>query len=302
MHALSQRASATLTLLLLATLYGAFRRRQSALHIGGALLLLSMLAAAGSYLGAGQLWRLPVLAPLLFAWGYFLVAALLAYRREKAARQKAVRLFGRFLNAEVVSRLVERGETVESLSGKPCEISVLFSDIRGFTSLSETRPPQEVVALLNRYFARQAAVVFRHGGTLDKFIGDCIMAFWGAPLASPDHAQRAVACALEMELTLKQFREELGADGAAFDVGIGVHTGAAVVGFIGAEQKLDYTAIGDTVNLASRVEGLTKGVARILVTAATAAACGNGYTFTRRGAFAVKGRAQPVELFEPEAL
>jgi len=295
-------AGAALTLLLVGAQYAAFLRRRSALTVGLALLAATALALGGSWLGARQFWRVPVLVPLLFAWGYFLVAAVIVYLRERAARDKAVRLFGRFLNAEVVDRLVERGETVESLSGKPCEISVLFSDIRGFTSLSEKRPPQEVVALLNRYFARQAVVVFRHGGTLDKFIGDCIMAFWGAPLAYPDHARRAVACALEMERTLEAFRAELGEAGVAFDVGIGVHTGTAVVGFIGAEQKLDYTAIGDTVNLASRVEGLTKGVARTLVTAATVAACAGGFTFTRRGAFPVKGREQPVELFEPGAL
>jgi adenylate cyclase len=103
-----------------------------------------------------------------------------------------------------------------------------------------------------------------------------------------------------MERTLLQFRAELGAEGEHFDVGIGVHTGAAVVGFIGAEQKLDYTAIGDTVNLASRVEGLTKGIARTLVTADTRAACGDAFTFVPRGAYSVKGRAQPVDVYEPK--
>ena len=209
-------------------------------------------------------------------------------------------MFGRFLNPVVVNKLMERGETVESLSGKHHQLSVLFSDIRGFTSLSETRPPQEIVELLNRYFSKQVAIVFKHGGTLDKFIGDCIMAFWGAPIPDERHAQNAVACALDMQKALLEFRQELGAAVADFDVGIGIHSGAAVVGFIGAEQKLEYTAIGDTVNLASRVEGLTKGVARILVSSDTVEACANQFRFVSRGSFKVKGRAQEVQLYEPE--
>ena len=165
---------------------------------------------------------------------------------------------------------------------------------------SESRTPEQVVAILNRYFTLQVEVVFRHGGTVDKFIGDCIMAFWGAPLDDPDQAKHAVAAALEMAEVLLDFRKDLGADLAeVFDVGIGIHTGQAVVGFMGSENKLDYTAIGDTVNLASRIEGQTKGVARVLVSAATKERCGGAFDFEPRGTYKVKGRAQPVDLFEP---
>ncbi|MDF3036414.1 MAG: adenylate/guanylate cyclase protein, partial [Paucimonas sp.] len=164
---------------------------------------------------------------------------------------------------------------------------------------------QEVVNLLNRHFNRQVDVVFRHGGTLDKFIGDCIMAFWGAPLDDPDHAKHAVAAAVDMQDALLAFKRELeeeGSDVADFDIGIGVHSGPAVIGFIGALKKLEYTAIGDTVNLASRVEGLTKGVARVLVTRGTMEACqpSEDFIFEHKGAFAVKGRAATVELYEPK--
>ncbi len=106
-------------------------------------------------------------------------------------------------------------------------MTLLFSDIRGFTTLSETRRPEEVVALLNRYFSLQVDVVFRHGGSLDKFIGDCIMALWGAPLDDPEHARRAVACALDMADTLAVFKREFGEGAKDFDVGIGVHSGPA---------------------------------------------------------------------------
>jgi adenylate cyclase len=137
-------------------------------------------------------------------------------------------------------------------------VTLLFSDIRGFTTLSETRKPEEVIALLNRYFSLQVDVVFKHGGSLDKFIGDCIMGIWGAPLDDPDHARHAVACALDMADTLREFKRELGAENTDFDVGIGLHSGPAVVGLMGSQKRLEYTAIGDTVNLASRIEGLTK--------------------------------------------
>jgi adenylate cyclase len=268
--------------------------------VGGALLVSCAAVLGSAWLAMQRDVALAVLEPIVFAAAFYGLTALLAWRRERAARQHAVRLFGRFLNPEVVHRLIERGETIESLSGRNCQLSVLFSDIRGFTALSETRPPQEIVDLLNRYFERQVAVVFRHGGTLDKFIGDCIMAFWGAPLEEPEHARRAVQCALDMERELLAFRRELGENGKDFDVGIGVHSGSAVVGFIGAEQKLEYTAIGDTVNLASRIEGLTRNVARVLVSSETAKACaGAGLNFISRGAFPVKGRARAVELYEP---
>jgi adenylate cyclase len=157
-----------------------------------------------------------------------------------------------------------------------------------------------VVALLNRYFSLQVDVVFEHGGSLDKFIGDCIMALWGAPLDDREHARHAVACALDMADTLAAFKRELGAT-SDFDVGIGIHSGPAVVGLIGSDRRREYTAIGDTVNLASRIEGLTKDAKRrILVSKDTVVLCGDAFDFVSCGTFPVKGRAQPVELFEPK--
>ncbi|HXZ54652.1 MAG TPA: adenylate/guanylate cyclase domain-containing protein [Burkholderiales bacterium] len=295
-------ARMALAAVLLALVLAAFRLGRNAVETGVALAAVSAALFGAQYaaLSAGLL--LPVAVPLAFAWTLYLFGAMLAYLREKQIREQAVRLFSRFLNPAVVKKIVDQGETIESLSGKTRQISILFSDIRGFTTLSETRPPQEIVALLNRYFSRQVEVVFRHGGTLDKFIGDCIMAFWGAPLDDPKHAEHAVAAALEMEQVLLAFKRELDEADGDFDVGIGIHSGSAVVGFIGAEQKLDYTAIGDAVNLASRIEGLTKEAhSRILVSRETVDACHNSFTFTSRGSYKVKGRTQEVELFEPRA-
>jgi adenylate cyclase len=218
--------------------------------------------------------------------------------RERRARAEAVAQFSRFLNPHVVRELLERGGI--GSAGQTREVTLLFSDIRGFTTLSESRKPEEVVELINRYFSLQVDVVFRHGGTLDKFIGDCIMALWGAPLDDPQHARNAVACALDMADTLQAFKRELGAEDLDFDVGIGLHSGPAVVGFIGSQKKREYTAIGDTVNLASRIEGLTKDAKRrILVSRETMERCGDAFDFVSCGTFPVKGRAQPVELFEP---
>ena len=147
-------------------------------------------------------------------------------------------------------------------------------------------------------------MIFAHGGTLDKFIGDAIMAFWGAPVAHPDHGRLAVDAAIEMSAALEAMRgeiDELGALGDSLDVGIGIHTGRAVVGFIGSDDRLDYTAIGDTVNLASRIEGLTKGIARILVSQATRDAVGDAYEWRDCGVHQVKGRETDVRLYEPIA-
>ena len=288
-------------IVLLSLLALAFQKRRSLLVIGLSLGAASLALLGASYAALGARLIVPLVTPIAFAWALYLFGATLDYLREKRAREQAVRLFSRFLNPNVVKEIVDKGETIESLSGKTREISILFSDIRGFTTLSETRPPQEIVSLLNRYFAKQVAVIFRHGGTLDKFIGDCIMAFWGAPLDDRDHAEHAVAAALEMEQVLQDFKAELGDAVRDFDVGIGIHSGTAVVGFLGAEQKLDYTAIGDTVNLASRIEGLTKDAKiRLLVSRETAEACHNSFAFTSCGMFKVKGRAQEVELFEPK--
>ena len=289
---------ALIAALLVLALFAGFRVQPSLLRTGALLAIVSVIILGAAYFAVGNQYLLPVFSPLAFAWIFYFAAALYSYLRERKAREQAVHLFSRFLDPHVVKQLVDRGQTVESLSGQMRDVSVLFSDIRDFTAFCETHPPQEIVALLNSYFSRQVGVIFRHGGTLDKFIGDAIMAFWGAPLDDPEHAKHAIEAALEMSDVLEQLKVELQL-GAGFDIGIGIHSGPAVVGFIGSEQKLEFTVIGDTVNLASRIEGLTKGLSRILISGDTARRAKHAFDFIDHGIYKVKGRLQEVNLFEP---
>ncbi len=146
------------------------------------------------------------------------------------------------------------------LGGERREITVLFSDVRGFTSFSEKHSPEEVVSMLNEYLGEMTDIVFKWEGTLDKFIGDAILAFWGAPMKQENHAELAVKCALHMVRRLEELQQKWQSEGKpVLDCGIGINTGVVLVGNIGAEgKKMDYTVIGDHVNLGSRVEGLTR--------------------------------------------
>ncbi|NLR76180.1 adenylate/guanylate cyclase domain-containing protein [Leeia aquatica] len=290
-----------LAILLMFLLAWGWRRGWHVSLLALGLLLATALSTLGSYLLLQRtiLW-LPF-SYLTLCWLYFFICALLYFLAERRRREHTVQLFNRFLDPRVVRKLVDRNALAQAEVGQAVEISVLFSDIRGFTTLSERQPPEKVVQMLNGYFDLQVEAIDLHGGTLDKFIGDAIMAFWGAPLSNPHHASEAVAAALDMTDRLEQFKRMLGEAGQGFDIGIGIHSGPAVVGLIGSTQRrLDYTAIGDTVNLASRIEGQTKGIARILVSESTRLACGEQFEFIDHGEHQVKGREQPVRLFEPK--
>ncbi len=295
----SAAAPFLLVLLLFVPLFVALQRRWNLLQILALLIVATLALLGGAWLALGERLLLPVGAPLVFAWLFFFLAALRAYLQEQRAKEQREMVLSRFLDRRLVKSLVAEGVKLEDIKSQTRPITILFSDIRGFTALSETRTAEEVVALLNRYFTMQTETVFHHGGTLDKFIGDAIMAFWNAPTDDAQHAVHAVACALDMVATLERFNIENAASGILLDIGIGLHTGPAVVGFVGSQRKLEYTAIGDTVNLGSRLEGETKGRARVLVSGATRAACGDAFHFTDFGSITVKGRQAAVQVFEP---
>ena len=269
---------------------------------GGVLLVVfgAVVVVAWAF-GAYQfgLWT-DLATPLLGTGMSFSGAMAARYVTEGRERQRIREIFSRYVSPEYVRILVERPESFR-LGGERVPLTVLFSDIRGFTSISERLPPEAVVSILNRYLDRMSEIVFRNGGTLDKFMGDGLMAFWGAPLPEPEHARKALTAGLEMLDAADAFAAEVRREeGVKLDIGVGVHTGEAVVGNIGSfTRKLDYTALGDHVNLASRLESLNKERGtRFLASRAAWEAAGPGFRVRELPDAQVKGKEEWVSIVE----
>lgn len=209
------------------------------------------------------------------------------------------KLFGRYVSKDVFQQLVANPELAE-LGGKRREMSVLFSDIRGFTTVTEKGNPEELVAQLNEYFSRMVAVVFRHQGTVDKFVGDMVMALFGAPLDDADHAEHAAAAAVDMVRDLGELNQKWAAEGRAqLDIGIGINSGDMIAGNIGSSSIMSYTVIGDNVNLGARLESLNKDYkTRIIISDATRTRLHGNYKIRPLGDVVVKGKTRPVAIFE----
>ncbi len=216
---------------------------------------------------------------------------------ERLQREAVVRSnFERFFTPHLAARIASTPDAVR-LGGDKRIVTVLFSDIRGFTALSETMNPDDMAGLLTEYFTEMVDCVFRHGGTLDKFIGDAVMAQWGAPLGDPDDADRALAAAIDMQRALATLNRRWRVDRRPeLQIGIGLNTGEAFAGNIGSERRLEYTVIGDTVNTASRLCAAAAG-GEILVSEPLRAALHAAPAMDERTAIPLKGKSQPVPVF-----
>ncbi len=264
----------------------------------------------GVWFGSAELFAksriyISPLYPLFALILNFMVLTFLKFWREERQKRFIHSAFSHYLSPKVVEQIVDSPEKL-TLTGEEREVSILFSDVRGFTSISEKLTPTQVVDLLHGYFTPMTRTITANMGTLDKFIGDAIMAFWNAPLDVPEHPKLAVATALSMLDELNRLNVGFQKTyGLSINIGVGLHCGLARVGNFGSADLFDYTIIGDAVNLCSRLEGLTKYYGlRLLVSDAIRTACGEEFDFIEVDRVRVKGKNEPVTLFTvllPEA-
>jgi adenylate cyclase len=220
---------------------------------------------------------------------------------EGAEKRKVSHLFTQYVSKDVLDEVLNNyQEYLKSSAGQKVEITVLFSDIRGFTTMSESTEPEKIVEMLNVHFTVMADIILKHNGTIDKYIGDAIMAFWGAPVKTADHAEQAVLAGQEMLEGLKEVNRILKERGFKHEIhiGIGINTGMATIGSIGSDRKKNYTVVGDAVNLSSRLESITKEQKTPLLF--------SEYTYSKIkdripckliGNVTVKGRGQSVDIY-----
>jgi len=260
-------------------------------------LLLAAYAAAWS-----KSWVVPMAAPMLTVLGLYALNTAYGFFAATRSKRQITRLFGQYVPPELAAEM-SRDPAHYTMEGQSREMTVLFSDIRGFTNFSEKLPPTELAEVLNAYLSTMTRIIQQQRGTIDKYIGDAIMAFWNAPLDLTDHASRAVQTALDMQAALAQLNQEFAVRGwPEVRIGVGVNTGRMSVGNMGSEFRMSYTVMGDAVNLGSRLEGITKqyGVG-ILATQPTVDA-DPVHAFMKIDVVRVKGKETPVAIYEPLGL
>ena len=269
----------------------------------GTALLLALVCTILAFLLFQINWILSVASVHLGLALSYLGALGLRLTGEERQRARLRQMFGRYVSEEVVEKLLAIGHRPDQ-QGESLQVTVLFSDIRNFTTISEKLTPHEVVEVLNAYFSRICEPIMEQGGTVDKFVGDAVMAVFGSPVPYKDHALRALRASLAMAETAREFRSWMdehfvGVDLPEFAIGIGLHTGEAVIGSIGSPKRMEFTAIGDTVNTASRLEGLTKELGWTIVASSDTINAGGLAVLTgKREKISVKGREGHIEVFE----
>ncbi len=268
------------------------------LRISGAVILVLVI---GWWFGAEQIYEngyvLPVFYPMAGCAALFAGHILMEYVLERAGRKRLVSIFGKYVPKQVVSGIVKQGEEALKLGGQKKDIAVLFVDIRGFTPLSESLPPEQVVEVLNRYLALTTEAVFSNDGMVDKFIGDATMAVYNAPLDQEDYVFKAVKTGLDMVKGARSMAEELKKiTDRRVDFGVGVNCGEAVVGNIGTGQRMEYTAIGDTVNTAARLESQA-GAGEVLISTPVYERLKDRIEVVCLGTRKLKGKAEEAMIY-----
>lgn len=263
-----------------------------------------VVVAAGGWLAATPLLMArnliaPAVAPALAVAATWIAITAVRFVAEKRRSSLLKATFGRYVSPQILDYLLAHPEKLR-LGGERRDLTILFSDIRGFTTISEASEPEEVVEMLNEYLTSMVEILLRHGGTLDKFIGDAVMGFWNAPTLVADHPRRAVLCAIEMVEETARLRQEWSLQGKPeIRIGVGVNTGEAVVGNIGSSRVFGYTVIGDAVNLASRLEGKNKDYAtEIIVSETTRERMGDDIPAFYLDEVRVKGKQQAVKIYQ----
>lgn len=268
--------------------------------LAGFLLPVTVIAGDYFYYFRGQNTLIGIGYPLAALTLIFLLITLANYLTEGSQKRYIQTAFGHYVSPEIVKRLI-RDPSLLALSGDQRPITILFSDIRGFTTLSEKMTPEQLGQFMNRYLTAMSDIVMGNLGTVDKFIGDAVMALWGAPADDSEHATHAVQAALAMQRTLDQLRPQWQAEGfPAVFIGVGINTGPASVGNFGSRQRFDYTALGDHVNLASRLEGANKVYGTgVIISEFTKEATAERFFCRLLDLVRMKGKTEPVSIYEP---
>lgn len=246
-----------------------------------------------------QRYVLPVVAPQVMLFLGVVLPTLEQAVSQEMEKRRVRNLFSRFISPEMVDQMIST-QDLTSLN-KRADLSILFSDIRGFTTLSEKLSPEEVVALLNPYLEAMSKVIYKHGGTVDKYEGDAIIAFFGEPVPYKDHAARSIRASLDMRIALAELKEQWEKEGRniTFEMGIGINSGEVFVGLLGSEQRINYTVIGDNANLAARLQDLTKTYAwPILISESTYEQVKDEFDAELADAVTVKGKTKPVNVYK----
>jgi adenylate cyclase len=268
--------------------------------IGFTLAVWAALFGAAHYAFRRELW-IPLVYPSLALVITFIAITVYRFLTEERQRQYTKRAFQQYVSPEVVARIVDNPEALQ-FGGELRNLTVLFSDIRDFTTFTEKNDPQLVVQMLREYLTEMTRIVIEEGGTLDKYIGDAVMAEFGAPIVYPDHALRGCRAALRMAAEVERLTAKWIAEGREpFRIGLGVNTGNMVVGNLGSEQLFDYTVIGDEVNLGARLESLNKDYQtdkHIIISDGTVESAGDTIEVRELGEVKVKGKTRPVVVYE----